>query len=132
MKDKRYLIAYVYIIIGFILFVLGFAEIVDEYWSGMGSALLVIGILRLIRRYRINKNEAYREKLEIEEKDERNHFIRNKAWAWAGYLYVMSMAVITIILKIVGQESLMMATSGSVCLMLIFFWISYLILRRKY
>ena len=36
-----------------------------------------------------SKNEAYREKIEIEEKDERNHFIRNKAWAWAGYLYVM-------------------------------------------
>ena len=132
MRDKRYLIACVYIIAGFVLFILGGAEILDEYWSGMGSALLVIGILRLIRHYRINKNEAYREKIEIEEKDERNHFIRNKAWAWAGYLYVMSMAVASIILKIVGQENLMMFASGSVCLMLIFFWISYLILRRKY
>ena len=132
MRDKRYLIAYAYIMAGVILFVLGCAEIVDEFWSGMGSALLVIGILRLVRHYRINKNEAYREKIEIAEKDERNHFLRNKAWAWAGYLFVMIMAIATIVLKIVGQETLMMAASGSVCLMLMLFWGSYIFLKRKY
>ena len=70
--------------------------------------------------------------MEIEEKDERNHFIRNKAWAWAGYLFVMIMAVATIVFKIVGQETLMMAASSSVCLVLTLFWVSYLILKRKY
>ncbi len=132
MKERKYWISIIYIIIGVILIGLGCFEIVDEFWSGMGSALLVIGALQLIRRYRFNKNEAYREKIEIEEKDERNHFIRNKAWAWAGYLYVMIMAVATIVFKIAGQETLSMAASGGVCLVLILFWVSYLILKRKY
>lgn len=132
MKIKGYLVSALYITIGIILIGLGFAGMVDEFWNGMGSALLVIGVIQLIRRYRLEKNEAYREKIEIETNDERNHFIRNKAWAWAGYLFVMIMAVGCIILKIVGQDTLSMAASGSVCLMLVLFWCSYYFLKRKY
>lgn len=132
MKERKYWLSIIYILIGIVLFGLACFEVVDEFWSGMGSALFVIGAIRMVRQYRFNKNEAYREKMEIEEKDERNHFIRNKAWAWAGYLFVMTMAVATIVLKLLGQETLMMAASGSVCFMLTLFWVSYLILKRKY
>lgn len=132
MKAKSYLVSVIYIVVGAILLSLGFAEIVDEFWSGMGSALLTVGTIQLIRRYRFNKNEAYREKIEIETNDERNKFLRNKAWAWAGYLFVMIMAVACIILRVVGQDVLSIAASGSVCLMLVLFWISYHILKRKY
>ena len=132
MKERKYWLSIIYILIGIVLVGLGCFEVVDEFWSGMGSALFVIGAIRMIRQYRFNKNEAYREKIEIEEKDERNHFIRNKAWAWAGYLYVMIMAVATIGFKIAGQETLSMAASGGVCLVLVLFWGSYLILKRKY
>ena len=132
MKIKSYLVSIIYILIGGILIGLGFAGMVDEFWNGMGSALLVIGVIQLIRRYRLEKNEAYREKVEIETNDERNRFIRNKAWAWAGYLFVMIMAVASIVLRIMGQDLLSTAASGSVCLVLVLFWISFYILRRKY
>ena len=132
MKIKSYLVSCVYILLGCILIGLSFAGMVDEFWNGMGSALLVVATIQLIRRYRFNKNESYREKIEIAEKDERNHFLRNKAWAWAGYLYVMIMAVACIVLRVVGQDTLSLAASGSVCLMLVLFWISFLILKRKY
>ena len=132
MKIKSYLVSIFYIVLGAILIGLGFAGVVDEFWNGMGSALLVIGIIQLIRRYRLDKNEKYREKVEIETKDERNRFIRNKAWAWAGYLFVMIMAVASIVLKIFGQDLLSIAASGAVCLVLVLFWGSYYFLKRKY
>ena len=132
MKMKSYLVSILYLLIGAILLGLSFAGKVDEFWNGMGSALLVMGVIQLIRRYRLEKNEAYREKIEIETNDERNHFIRNKAWAWAGYLFVMIMAVACIVLRIVGQDVLSMAASGAVCLVLVLFWGSYYILKRKY
>ena len=132
MKAKSYFVSALYIILGGILIGLSFAGVVDEFWNGMGSALLVMGVIQFIRFYRFQKNEAYREKIEIEEKDERNRFIRNKAWAWAGYLFVMIMAVASIVLKVMGQDILSIAASGSVCFVLVLFWISYLILRRKY
>ena len=106
MKAKSYFVSALYIILGGILIGLSFAGVVDEFWNGMGLALLIVGVIQLIRRYRLEKNEAYREKMEIEVSDERNKFIRNRAWAWAGYLFVMIMAVACIILRIAGKNVL--------------------------
>lgn len=131
-NDKRLVWAVIYVIIGAVLAGFAIAGKVDEFWSGMGSAFLVIGVLRLVRTYRFSKNEAYREKIEIEASDERNHYIRNKAWAWAGYLFVMIMAVAVIVFKVMGQETLSMAASMAVCLMITLFWVSFYILKRKY
>ena len=131
-QDKRIIVSIMWVIIGMVLIGLSFAGIVDEFWSGMGSGLLVVGIIQLIRFYRLQKNEAYREKMEIEASDERNHFIRNKAWAWSGYLFILISAVACIVFKIMGQDLLSMAASGAVCLMLILYWISFIILKRKY
>ena len=122
----------VWLIVGGILIGLSFAGKVDEFWNGMGFALTVVGLIRLIRFYRLYNNEEYREKMEIEASDERNHFIRNKAFAWAGYYFVLIAAVGTIVFKIIGQEVLSQAAAYAVCLMLILYWISYMILKRKY
>lgn len=132
MKVKTYFVSIIYIIIGVILLGLGFAGKVDEFWNGMGSALLVIGVIQLLRRYRLDKNEAYREKMEIENNDERNKFIRNKAWAWAGYLFVMITAVASIVFRIFEQNLLSIAAGGAVCLMILLFWGAYFFLKRKY
>ena len=130
--DKRVYLSITWVVIGAVLFGMAVAGKVDSFWSGMGGALLAVGGLQILKYYRLNKNEAYREKMEIEVSDERNKFIRNKAWAWAGYLFIMIMAAVCIILRIIGQEILSMAASGTVCLMLVLFWGSYHILKRKY
>jgi hypothetical protein len=85
-----------------------------------------------VKFYRLDKNPAYREKNKIELNDERNRFLRNKAWAWAGYLFVMLAAVCSIIFKIADQELLSFAASGSVCIILVLYCISFWILKRKY
>ena len=130
--DKKNIYPIALIIAGLVLFSLGFAEIVDEFWSGMGSALLVMGIIRLLRFYRLKKNDSYREMTETAVTDERNQFIRMKAWSWAGYLFIMVSAIATIILKILGQDLLCQVSSGAVCLMLVLYWISYFVLKKKY
>ena len=122
----------VWIVLGTILICFSFAEKVDMFWNGMGTSLLVIGVIQILRCYRLNKNEAYREMMKIEEKDERNRFIRNKAWAWTGYLFMMTAAISCIVLRIVGQELLCLVASGAVCFMLILYWIVYGVLKRKY
>ena len=131
-RDRRMIVSIIWVVLGAALIALAFAGKVDVFWNGMGSGLLVVGALQLLRQYRFSKNEAYREKIEIEENDERNQFIRNKTWAWTGYLFVIIAAVLCIVFKIAGQEVLSFAASGAVCLMLVLYWISYLILRKKY
>lgn len=131
-NDKRVIMSIIWVVIGVILVGSGFAGKVDSFWNGMGSALLVVGALQLLRYYRFNKNEAYREKMETEVNDERNHFIRNKAWAWAGYIFILVAAVLTIGFKLMGQELLSTAAAMAVCLMLVLYWGAYMILKRKY
>ena len=130
--DKKNIYPILLLVAGLTLAGLGIAEIVDEFWSGMGSALAIVGALRLLRFYRLKKNESYREKMETAVTDERNQFIRMKAWSWAGYLFIMVSAVATIIFRILGQEQLSQVASYSVCLMLVLYWISYFILKKKY
>ena len=130
--DKKNTYPILLLAAGLTLFGLGFAEVVDEFWSGMGSALLVIGIIRLLRFYRLKKNEGYREKMETAQTDERNQFIRMKAWSWAGYLFIMVTAIATIIFRILGQDLLSQVAGYSVCLMLVLYWVSYFVLKKKY
>ena len=131
MKDRR-ILSVIWVVIGLVLIGLAFAGKVDSFWNGMGSALLVVGALQLLRYHRFNKNEAYREKMEIEVNDERNRFIRNKAWAWSGYLFILIAGVSVVVFKIIGQELLSMAASMAVCLILVLYWVSYYVLKRKY
>ena len=122
----------VYVIIGCILIGFAVLEKLDSFWSGMGSALLVVGLINLLKIHRLNKNEEYREKLEIEVSDERLQFIRNKAWAWSGYLFVLISAVACIVFKVMNLDQLSLYASFSVCLVLVLFWASHAIIKRKY
>ena len=131
-SDRRILAGIAGIVLGAALLALGAADIIDAFWSGMGSALIAVGLIRSIHFFRFRKDEAYREKCELEKTDERNRFLRNKAWAWTGYLFILVAAVASIALKLLGQELLSMAAGSAVCVMVILYWISYLILRRKY
>lgn len=120
------------IIIGFSLVAASMFGAVDEFWSGMGTTLLILGILFLLRAIKYKTNHDYKEKYDIEINDERNKYLAMKAWSWAGYLFVMIAACLTIILKLVGKEDLMMISSGSVCLVMVLYWISYMVLKKKY
>ena len=133
MKNDRRMIAYIiYIIFGAVLMVLGVLEVVDSFWSGMGGALIAMGAVRVVQFLRYKKDESYRENMEIEMKDERNHFIRNKAWAWAGYLFVLITAISTIVLKLLGQDLLSIAAGFAVCILVLLYWVCYLVLKKKY
>ena len=131
-QNMRVYVNILWIIIGAILSGLSFAGKVDEYWNGMGTALLVVGAIRLLRYHRLNKNDAYRERKELELSDERNQFIRNKAWAWAGYYFVLIVAVGSIVLRAIGQDTMSSVAAYAICLLMILYWISYMILKRKY
>lgn len=132
MRKARLISSILEIVIGVVLCVCYFANLIDEFWSGMGMALIVVGALFLLRNIKYQTNEKYREEIDVQNSDERNKFLSLKAWSWSGYLFVIIAAVGTIIFKFVGKEELMMLSSGAVCLIVFLYWISYIILRKKY
>lgn len=131
-NNRRWIFSLIWILLGIGLIVAGFITELDSFWSGMGAAFIVVGSLQLTRWYKYARNAEYREKVETEEKDERNRYLSAKAWAWAGYLFVLIAAVAAVVLRIVGQNLLSSVASGAVCVLILLYWGSYMVLKRKY
>ena len=132
MKNKRLIANIVEIAGGLVLAVCGHMGLIDEYWSGMGTALIIVSVIMLFRQFRYKTNVENKEKVDIEVNDERNKHLRRMAWSWTGYLFVIIAAFGSIIFKIIGMDMYSMAAGFAVCLLITLYWISYVILRRKY
>lgn len=132
MNKRRLIVSIIETILGVSLIICSEIGIMDSFWSGMGAGLIVVGVMNTVRGVRYKTNAAYKEKFDTEVNDERNRYISMKAWSWTGYLLVFVFAIATIVFKIAGNENMMVFASGVVCLILILYWISYCILRKKY
>ena len=132
MKNRRFIANIVEIAIGLVLTVCGHFGMIDEYWSGMGTALVFVGFIMLVRQHRYQTNEEYKEKVDIEMQDERNKYLRLMAWSWTGYFFVIISAFASIILRILGYAQYSTAAGLAVCLLIVIYWISYYVLKRKH
>jgi hypothetical protein len=133
MKNNKRLIAnIVELVVGVILSACGYAGIIDAYWSGMGTALVIVAGLMLVRQIRYKTSTSYKEEVDVNVNDERNKYLRMKAWSWAGYLFVMICGVGVIVFQIAGLRMLSLVCSYSVCLIMLLYWLSYVYLNKKY
>lgn len=133
MKNNKRLISNIAeIAIGIVLAACGYAGMIDEYWSGMGTALVIVGGIMLVRQIRYRTNAEYKSEVDVQVNDERNQYLRNKAWSWAGYIFVLIAAVASIILKIIGLDQFSQFSGFCVCLLMILYWISYLVLSKRH
>ena len=132
MNNRRMLASVVWMVLGVVLFACGIAGMVDGFWSGMGGGLIGVGVVQLVRMIRYQNNPEYKEAVDTAAKDERNRFLSNKAWAWAGYLYVLAAAVGAFVFKLVGRDELSIFCGSGVAVLVLFYWISYCWLRKKY
>ena len=131
-KGRSVAVSILWMLLGITLLGLGIMEILDAFWSGMGSAFFMVGAMGLFRSFRLKKDPQYREKVETEASDERIVFLRSKAWAWAGYLFVLITAVASIVLRLLEQRLLSTAAGFAVLLIVVLYWGSYFYLRKKY
>ena len=130
--NRRMILSIVWIVLGASLLGANLAGLLGDYWSGLGGGLLGVGVFQVIRNVRYLSNPAYREKVDTTNSDERNRFVAGRAWAWAGYLYVLVAAIATIVFQIIGKTELATAAGFSVCIIMVFHWLSYLYLQKKY
>ncbi|MBP3208827.1 MAG: hypothetical protein J6M64_02805 [Oscillospiraceae bacterium] len=132
-NNRRLALSIFWAVVGIVLTVLSVAEVLDSsLYAGMGGGLTAVGVLQSIRNIRYRKDTEYREKIDIEYSDERSRFLRMKSWSWAGYIVVLIEAVGVVVATILGEETIRMVLSYSVCLILVAYWVSYLVLSKKY
>ena len=132
MKQRLYM-AYLFILFGIVLVaVAAWKQLDNEFFFAYGVALFVIGIVRL-RQYRkqMASQEAMRTQ-EIQETDERNIMLANKAKSWAFWWYIIICGTAVFVLEFMGKVELATLLAFSVCALMVLYWICYYTLKRKY
>lgn len=132
-NNKRLALSIFWIILGVTLFILAITEVLDStLYSGMGGALIAVGILQVIRNLRYRKDSDYKEKIDIKFTDERNKYISMKAGAFTGYMVVLIEAIAAVVAIILGKHVIQQVLLDSICLIVSIYWISYLVFNKKY
>lgn len=128
----RLYIAISYIILGvFMTITFNIIKTENSFLSSFGFALIIIGIARTRNYFLITKNEETIKKQQIIETDERNISISNKAKSVSFFIYVILSCICVILLEILNKTELATIISGTVCVMLIIYWIAYFIINKK-
>ena len=131
-NKKRIAVSACWIVLGLALMGAHAFGPTDDYWGGMGTALFAVGVLQMIRHIRYETAKAYKAHVDVEAGDERNRFISGRAWAWAGYFYVIIAAAASMLFRLSGDDLMTQMAAGSACLVMLLYWGSYFVLRRKY
>ena len=131
-NKRKMLVSLLWVIIGATLVILDLIGVIDNpIYSGMGGGWLAVGIMQIYKNLKYHSNEEYKEKIDIEYSDERNRYIRMKAWSWAGYLFIIGSAIICIGLFVLGQTVYGQIISYCMCAVLVLYWVSYIVLQKK-
>lgn len=119
-------------VIGAAVAICSFAGLLDEFWCGLGICFTVMGALYTIKGIKYKTDENFRKEKDIEQKDERNKYISMKAWSFTGYIFVIMAGIAAIVFKILGMEDIMQVMTASICVMVLIYWISFMVLNKKY
>ena len=134
MKNKRFIIYVIEIVIGIIIEMLAFSGITSDpsVLTGIGSGILAVGLVQLFRAVRIEQDPELKKRVETASKDERYAFISMKAKEAAFVIYFIIAGVISMAALILGYESLGMTAAMSICLLVILYTIMFRIMAKKY
>ena len=131
-NNKRLLLSIFWIVLGIVILIMAMTEKLDAVYGGMGGALIAVGAMQVMRNLRYRNNPEYREKIDIESNDERNRYIRMKAWSYTGYITILGLCAAGIVFYyVMGNKELGQPMMMTVCFMLVVYWISYYILSKK-
>ena len=132
MKQRLY-VALSYILLGIILLVAAFAGKSDNYFfTSFGIALMLMGILRLVRYRKITRDDTTLRKQEVEESDERTRMMAEKARSWSFSLSVTAAGVLVIVLNLLGYHEEAQPFAWFVCGMVAMDWLCWCMIKRKY
>ena len=132
-NNKKLILSIFWVVLGAVLIGLSIVKVIDSsIYSGMGGALIAVGVIQIIKNLKYRKDTDYKEKIDIETNDERNKYLRMKSWSWAGYIVVLVEAMGSIAAMICGQYIIQQVLLYSVALIVGVYWIAYIVLGKKY
>ena len=132
LKQRLY-ISVSYIVIGLVLIAAdALNHFENHYFASFGTALLIMGVIRLIRHRKITRDDASIHRQEVAETDERTLMMAEKARSWAFSYSIMIAGIAVIVLSLLGKHDAAQPFAWYVCGMVVLYWIFWLILQKKY
>lgn len=129
----RLYVAISYILLGLVLIAANtLNHFENDFFFSYGIALLVMGVVRLIRHRKITKDEASMRKQEVTETDERFLMMSERAKSWAFSFSALIAGIIVIVLSLLGYQEEALPFAWFVCGQIGLFWICWCIIRKKY
>lgn len=128
----RLCLAVLYILLGItsiIVYTFNLGE--DTVLLTFGTAFTAMGVLRVIRYFKITRNPESVRRRKTEESDERSIAIVRRAKAVAFGVYTFGAAILVIALEFLGKSSLASAIALNICAIVFIFWLSYVILQKR-
>lgn len=128
----RLCLAVLYILLGItsiIVYAFNLGE--DTVLLTFGTAFTAMGVLRVIRYFKITRNPESVRLRKTEESDERSIAIVRRAKAVAFGVYTFGAAILVIVLEFSGKSSLASAIALNICAIVFIYWLSYIILQKR-
>lgn len=117
---------------GIALIALCAADILGEFYAGLGGGFMGIGIIRLTQLFRYQHDEKYAKKLDMQYKDERNVYLSQKAKSYTFSYGLLTCAALSVILRIAGANEISTVLGLTVAGLVAVYLIIYFILQKKY
>lgn len=103
----------------------------NEFISALGFAVAMVGVARIIQYLKITKNEESIQKQKINETDERNLSIIQKAKSATFSIYLLISCSVVIITALIDMPDIAKWIGYSQFVLVIIYWICYWIIRKK-
>ena len=103
----------------------------NEFISALGFAVAMVGVARIIQYLKITKNEESIQKQKINETDERNLSIIQKAKSATFSIYLLISCTVVIITALFDMPDIAKWIGYSQFVLVIIYWICYWIIRKK-
>lgn len=122
-----------FILIGAAGMAMKFAGLITgEIIPMLGLAVLIIGFIRLIRYKRITSDKESFSRQRIVENDERNIMICTKARSTAAVICIFIFFAAIIFMDLINFDIAARIISYIICVYLIVYIVSYLVIKRRY
>lgn len=119
-----------YIALGIAAVILGiYAE--NDFTAPLGAAFATVGVCGIIKHLRLIKNPSALKSAEIEENDERNIYIYQRARSLAFTITSLLAAIGIIVFGVMGEKVIMKTLAYILCAALVIYLICYYSLRRR-
>lgn len=129
--EKNLLIYCVLGVLGLALIVISVIMDLDEIYTGFGGGIVGVCVMRIVLYVLYKKVPSYAKRTEIENKDERNLYLANKARSIAFTMGTCVCAVASVAAFLFNMRETGILLGYIVCLFLLLFWVADWFLKRN-